>query len=477
MDQQPELPIRRPLTPPRSTKNGGNGNAAAADAATDEDNEGSLEEEMDFINKTYGDNGSSNNNSISPAAAATSDEEDDKHDKNPTNVTSVAFATSPVSVPIPIHKQQQQQQQTTNSTSLCGQKYDYNPTRKPRRSSLKPPNNSNNNKSRNTRRSPNTPPTHRGVSRVKSTDGTNDTRRGSLGTVHNVRMRGSIYPVSRRRSIEFEETVKIQEVERMTELNDGNSRELWLQADEVIAMRARRHYLLKKYKKREEEKNEESKRLLKQEQRAKTQHKMKNILHNMTMTMANKNKTIFNAVVNSKSGNNNATSERRSLSPKGRGVGVATATGGNNKAGRRISWSSMSIKKPTNNNDDKDNQSLSPLQKRLSTSWTATLKNPLDSLSLSSLKCPPPLSSAAENTSRKSSSTFSSSSSNISSSGGSGSFSLSGSGSDADSFRGLEKYIDRSGRKQKNMVRERKRTKAKNNPFHLLLLYRIVLYR
>jgi len=280
-------------------------------------------------------------------------------------------------------------------------------------------------------------------------------------------MRGSIYPVSRRRSIEFEETVKIQEVERMTELNDGNSRELWLQADEVIAMRARRHSLLKKYKKREEEKNEESKRLLKQEQRAKTQQKMKNILNNMTMANKNKhkNKTIFNAVVNSKSGNtNNATSEKRSLSPKERGgavaVATATATGGNNKAGRRISWSAMSIKKPTNNNNDNGNPPLSPLQKKLSSSWTALS---------SSLKGPPPppppplpsstaTNTTAGNTNRKSSSTFSSSSSfiSISSNGGSGSgsgsFSLSGSGSDADSFRGLEKYIDRSGRKQKNMV-------------------------
>ena len=64
-------------------------------------------------------------------------------------------------------------------------------------------------------------------------------------------MRGSIYPVHRRQSIVFEERVRVQEVTPTVELNDGNTRDLWLQADEAMEIKERRRQLLKRYKERE----------------------------------------------------------------------------------------------------------------------------------------------------------------------------------------------------------------------------------
>ena len=264
-------------------------------------------------------------------------------------------------------------------------------------------------------------------------------------------MRGSVYPVQRRRSIEFEECVKIQEVRRMTELNvqdDTTSvthRDLWIQPDEVAEMKDRRRTLLKKYKEREELKKEqqkqielqekEDKKIQQQEQKLIKKQKMKQKLLNININ----GKHIFknnNKLQSSSTTGGGRKEQRRSMSPKKNVV-----NGGNKKASRRLSLTNFKISSPKRKE----------LYKQLLLSSKSSSKSPPPP--------PPPPMPSTTNTNtqnldsnsyhlpiaRESSSSSTSSFVSMNNGSFSGSFG-------ADSFRGLEKYVDRSGRHQKHMV-------------------------
>mmetsp|Transcript_50996 Transcript_50996/g.122944 ORF Transcript_50996/g.122944 Transcript_50996/m.122944 type:complete len:569 (+) Transcript_50996:506-2212(+) len=125
------------------------------------------------------------------------------------------------------------------STNVTHHTYDR--TRVPRRSSLKSSNSGG--LSTLQERRPNNgsgPPARRGVSRHHSID-------CARSTMIEVRMRGERRPVQRKRSIDFSKTVQVKEVEPVTVLTE-DIRDLWLQADDFVAMKEHRRSLLKKYK-------------------------------------------------------------------------------------------------------------------------------------------------------------------------------------------------------------------------------------
>ena len=276
-------------------------------------------------------------------------------------------------------------------------KHDYDKTREPTRSAMRKPNT----KSRNVNSIDNTQHRNneivRGVTRNHSAEGTDDTRRGS-GSLHSVRMRGSIYPVQqRRRSIGFTQTVRVQEVTPTVELNDGNTRELWLQEDEAMEIKERRRTLLRRYKEREARKKREAEHRRREKEMIQRQQKVKNLL-NTSKT----NKTNFVA--------QNAAAKKH---PRWNGL---------------LKKSDLPLPGAT-----------SPSGRR----WKATIQN--EHPSVAGLSVPsrggvdPPFTGLY---------TGNTPSSFMSTSSGGSSLS----GHDSDSFRGLEKYIDRSGKHQKNMV-------------------------
>lgn len=144
-------------------------------------------------------------------------------------------------------------------------RYDYDGTRQPRRSSLKRP-------ARNTNRNSYEIPAihhsneHHGGSRSKSPDSTRNTLNGVHGSTHIVRVRRSLYPVQRRRSIQFQQEAMVQEVTPALKLvGENNRRELWLQDDEVRAIKERRRSLVGKYKEAQKQKQVEESRTTRQE--------------------------------------------------------------------------------------------------------------------------------------------------------------------------------------------------------------------
>jgi len=199
-------------------------------------------------------------------------------------------------------------------------------------------------------------------------------------------MRGSIYPVHRRQSIGFEETVRVQEVTSTVDLNDGNFRELWLQADEAMEIKERRRSLLKRYKEREAKKKKEAAERMQKERIQKEREKA------LQQQQKVKNKNSLNNFLSQHS------------APKNQ-------PNGHSPSGRR---------------------------------WTATIKNDPALMGLSV-----PIRGREDRASVTSSLYMGSATSSFLSTSSGGS---SLSGHDSDSFRGLEKYIDRSGKHQKNMV-------------------------
>ena len=210
-------------------------------------------------------------------------------------------------------------------------------------------------------------------------------------------MRGSIYPVHRRLSVGFDETVSIQEVTPQVELNDGNMRDLWLQADEAMEIKERRRGLLRRYKEKEAKKRREAQRIQimeMEQEKVQRQQKVKNLL--------NPPKT--------KSLHTHFAQQKKS----GRWPAVAGMMSGS--------------KKP----DDPLAATTSPSGRR----WKA--EHP----AIMGLSVP---SRGSEDRSSITSLSLGAATSSF--------LSLSSAGSNnSDSFRGLEKYIDRSGKHQKNMV-------------------------
>jgi hypothetical protein len=213
-------------------------------------------------------------------------------------------------------------------------------------------------------------------------------------------MRGSIYPVHcRQQSIGFEETVRVQEVTPTVELNDGNTRDLWLQADEAMEIKARRRSLLKHYKEREARKKKEAERVQREREKVRREQTVMNLL--------------------------NPT----------RAAGVTL----NSYLGPSSS-SSTSTAMKQHSDLPLPGQHHSTSSRR----WKATIQNnELPHPSVMGLSVP---SGGGEDPSSLYMGNNAAASSFLSTS--SGGSSISG----QDSFRGLEKYIDRSGKHQKNMV-------------------------
>jgi hypothetical protein len=272
---------------------------------------------------------------------------------------------------------------------------DYDKSRKPQKSSMRKPNS----KNRNIHSIDNTQhgksDVTRGISRNHSADGTEDTRRGS-GSLHSVRMRGSIYPVHRRQSIGFEETVRVQKVTSTVDLNDGNFRELWLQADEAMEIKERRRSLLKRYKEREAKKKKEAAERIQKERIQKERIQKERIQQEREKALQQQQKA------KNKNSLNNFLSQHSA--PKNQ-PNVHSPSGRRWKATIKNDPASMGLSVPIRGREDRSSVTSSLYMGSATSSFVST------------------------------------------SSGGS-----SLSGHDSDSFRGLEKYIDRSGKHQKNMV-------------------------
>lgn len=283
-------------------------------------------------------------------------------------------------------------------------KHDYDGTRAPARSAMRKPNS----KTRNANSIDNSQHRSReiirGVGRNHSTDGTNDTRRGS-GSLHSIRDRGFLMPVSKRMtSIGFAETVRVKEVTPTVELNKGNTRDLWVQEDEAIEMKEHRRTLLRRYKEKEAQKKREAERKRKEQEQVIRQQKVKNLLN---ASKPNNSKNSFGHFVSQ-----NAAAKKH---PRWAGIGKAGV-----------------MKKP-------EEQHLSGGAIQAGRRWKA--EHP----ALMGLSAPsrgivdPTYSGLYMGNTPSSFMSTSSAGSSIS-------------GHDSDSFRGLEKYIDRSGKHQKNMV-------------------------
>mmetsp|Transcript_50993 Transcript_50993/g.122932 ORF Transcript_50993/g.122932 Transcript_50993/m.122932 type:complete len:571 (+) Transcript_50993:500-2212(+) len=150
----------------------------------------------------------------------------------------------------------------------------YDRTRIPRRSSLKS-SNSGGLPTLQGRRPNNGsgPSTRRGVSRHHSID-------CARSTMIEVRMRGERRPVQRKRSIDFSKTVQVKEVEPVTVLTE-DIRDLWLQADDFVAMKEHRRSLLKKYK--------EAQALQEQQETEQEQNKMSPSQHQPSSSSSSNN--------------------------------------------------------------------------------------------------------------------------------------------------------------------------------------------
>jgi len=377
-------------------------------SSSNQGDDSSLEDDLDFIDRTFGNNGSNI--------------EEEKSEDPIVNTLASVVATDMSAISLDVPKPPQQaprleargryRKSISDMTDFGSLKYDYDGNRKPRRSSMKKPN--------NTRRL--SCPISRGIGHIHSMEGTEDTRLGSE-SLHSVRIRGSLVPVQRRRSIEFKTKVMVQEVTPTVVLNDYNHRDLWLQADEVEAMRNDRHSFIKKYKEREAQKEKEDARKKRETERDQKLQRMKNMLH------PTKNQ-FLHAVTSPFS-----TTKSKSPPP-------LESSSLANKIHKKPSWTNI-MKRP-------DLFSLSPKRKEQNMAGernddpSSPMPEPADSQ----------ITASADPQNSPGSSSSSLSSGRTSSRISSGSFSGSGSDREVDSLRGLEKYIDRSGRVQKNMVWE-----------------------
>ena len=364
----------------------------------DSDDENSLESDYEFSEQQFGSIGHFGDHGV---GEADSSEFDTMSAPASPEHSSYAMTPPPPPIPPPPMRRFDEEKHERSLYRLFGKKkYEYDRSLKPPKSALRKPNSENRNihiidNHKSTKKD-----VTRGISRNHSADGTEDTRRGS-GSLHSVRMRGSIYPVHRRQSVGFEETVSVQEVTPQVELNDGNLRDLWLQPDEAMDIKERRRGLLKRYKAREAKKKREAERIQKEQENVERERKVKNLL--------NASKTNF---LHAQGLQQNKQAEWQAM------AGMSGMTG--------------IMKKP-----DLPLASTSPSGRR----WKTVEHPSVMGLSV-------PTRGSEDRSSFCSLSLGAPTSSFLSTSSGGSSFS----GNDSDSFRGLEKYIDRSGKHQKNMV-------------------------
>jgi hypothetical protein len=398
MDRQPQAP-RRSISPVQRWEptNGKDTTNKAANIdninSHDSDDESDIGEDLLFISQLYGSNGS---------CGEDKEAEGDCSEYN--NIIMNARASTKVSFsmpPPPPLRHINEEDNSSPSQSNSKTKHGYDRTRQPQRSSIRKPNSKNRNIHSVDNVHHNKTEISRGISRNHSAHGTKDTIRGS-GSLHSIRMRGSIYPVHRRQSIGFEETVRVQEITPTVELNDGNTRDLWLQADEAMEIKARRRSLLVHYKEREARKKKEAERMKREREKVEREQTVKNLLNPSTVTL------------NSYLSPSSSTTKKQHPEWPGSLKNADLPLPGNLPSGRR---------------------------------WKATIQNN-EHPSVMGLSVP---SRGGEDLSSSISSLYmcnNAASSFMSTSSGGSSFS----GHDSDSFRGLEKYIDRSGKHQKNMV-------------------------
>jgi len=375
MDRQPMAPRRsispvqrRPPTEKKDT-------TLKSSNTYKNDTESTVDEDLEFLAQLYG----GDQYGIEDQESNGGQEEDEF----PDYLLSSRLSFNMMPPPPPLRHISEHEHSSPNQSSDIN-KHIYDRNRKPQRSALRKANNRNRHSIDNSEHK--SKDFTRGIGRNHSADGTEDTRRGS-GSLQAVRMRGSIYPVQhRRQSIGFKETVRVQEVTPTVELNDGNTRDLWLQADEAMEIKERRRSLLKRYREREARKKREAERRRRELEKKQQNQKVKNLL-----SPPNKN-------------------NKNSLNS------FLSQTAVNKKQAR---WGGI-LKKPD-----------LPLPGQDARRWDAN--DPSAGLSVPS---------------RAGLYMGNATSSFLSTSSGGSSFS----GHDSDSFRGLEKYIDRSGKHQKNMV-------------------------
>ena len=304
----------------------------------------------------------------------------------------------------------------------------YHPTRQPRRSSLKP--------ATTTTRTTTRP--HRGVPRVRATEVPPATTTRRAPPPFPTAVRGVRPPVPRRRStIGFAAQVERYDIPSRTSFTAGECRAVWLQDDEVRAMNVHRKALIRKQQARHAAAAQQHQQLQHQQQQHQQQPPAwKAITTTTTSTTKTKFKTVAQQLFRTTTGNSGA--QRRSLSPLHR---LARNNSASTKPGRRFSWT-----KPR------------------------TFR-----------KVGAPLSNAQHNT-HDTTDTTNNTPTNTMLKAGSGSYSGSFSGSvsgssttsDTDSFRGLEKYLDRSGRKQKTMVcteNNRNQTHSSSSSLYIFVVY------
>ncbi len=386
MDRQPQAP-RRSISPvprrktpeePIGTTNLTNQSDSDGDSTVDGDS--TMDEDLEYIARLYG-------------ADFTIEEEpdEDEAENNFNYPCRPGVDAGPDSPPPPPLRHV-----TEDENSPCQKKkHDYDGTKEPKRSSMRKANSRNVNSIDNSQHR--SKEITRGVTRNHSADGTEDTRRGS-GSLHSVRMRGSIYPVQQRRqSIGFLDTVRVQEVTPTVELNDGNTRDLWLQEDEAMEIKERRRTLLKRYKEKEARKKREAEMKRTEQEKTQRQQKVKNLLNPLAKT--NKNNL------------NNFLTQNAAAKKHPRWGGILkkpdlSLPGGSSPAGHR--WKA---------NEHPSVMGISVPSRGGESSFTGLYMGAATSSFMST-------SSGGSSISRENS----------------------------DSFRGLEKYIDRSGKHQKNMV-------------------------
>lgn len=283
-------------------------------------------------------------------------------------------------------------------------KHDYDGRRAPARSAMRKPNSKTRNANSIDNSQHKSREIKRGVGRNNSTDGTEDTRRGSIGSLHSIRNRGFVLPVQQRMtSIGFVETVRVKEVTPTVELNDGNTRDLWLQEDEAMEMKEHRRTLLRRYKEREAKKKREAERKRKEQEQIIRQQKVKNLLN------ASKPKNSKNSLGHFVS--QNAAAKKH---PRWAGIGKTGV-----------------LKKPE--------QHLPGVATQAGVRWKAEHPAVMGLSAPSRGMVDPTYHGLYMGNATSSFMSTSSAGSSLS-------------GHDSDSFRGLEKYIDRSGKHQKNMV-------------------------
>jgi len=418
MDRQPQAP-RRSVSPPvqrhrASSSEGKDDTLKSANInhnfnnSYDSADESVVGEDLLFISQLYG--GNSNGEDKDGDAGCS-----ELNTNNRGSSTRISFELPPPPPLRHIHEEDDDNISMSSSQSQSHskktKKHDYDMTRQPQRSAMRKPNHSKKKNHRNVHSIDNVHHIHknpslieeisRGISRNHSADGTKDTR------LHSVRMRGSIYPVHRRQqSIGFEETVRVQEVTPTVELNDGNTRDLWLQADEAMEIKARRRALLKHYKEREARKKKEAERMQREREKVQREQTVMNLLHPTRAT---------GVTLNSYLGPSSSSTSTSTSTAKIQHPDLPLPGHHHSPSGRR--W------KATIQNNEHPHPSVMGLA--VPSQGGEDLSSSISSLYMGNIAA---------------------ASSFLSTSSGGSSF------SGQDSFRGLEKYIDRSGKHQKNMV-------------------------